>query len=199
MTVVNASVLVPQDTGGQASTGARGEASGFSDVQDPVPVFPRQLPQSPVERCNAAPVMQRDGEQMRVRHLPVPHDALEETEGIVRQGHAVFPELMLARRMKLRQEGDRLPWRAGVGNGPGVGGNPDEARLGGRAGGPAGRSGAYEPVHSRTVVNVVGPRQRNEDVDVQQGSQRSSSADSTISGVIGGAFSRTAKTGISCS
>jgi len=143
--------------------------------------------------------MQCEGEQVRVGHLPVSHHANKEAEGVFRQRHGVFPELVPAGRAELRQEGDRLSWRTCVGNGPRVRRNPDEPRLSGRASGPTGGSDGNEPRHGRTVVNVIGPRQRHEDIDVQQGDQRSSSADSTISGVMGGASSRTTKTGTSCS
>jgi hypothetical protein len=44
-------------------------------------------------------------------------------------------------------------------------------------------------------MHVVRPRERDEDVHVEKASQKSSKASPTISGVIGGAPSRTRKTG----
>jgi hypothetical protein len=52
-----------------------------------------------------------------------------------------------------------------------------------------------EPTNRPGVMHVVRPRERDEDVHVEKASQKSSKASPTISGVIGGAPSRTRKTG----
>ncbi len=52
-----------------------------------------------------------------------------------------------------------------------------------------------EPSNGALVVNVVGPGQGDQDVDIEEAAQESSNASRTISGVIGGVPSRTRNTG----
>jgi hypothetical protein len=60
--------------------------------------------------------MQRDGQQVRVGHLPVPRNAGKQAEWIVRGRDAVLPEVVPARCPEPRQEVDRLGGRASIGN-----------------------------------------------------------------------------------
>ena len=95
----------------------------------------------------------------------------------------------------LRQESDGLPGGAGIREYAEVGGNPNEPCLRDRAGGPTVISNTAEPVDGPRVMNVIRPGECHQHVHVEESGQRSSRAASTISGVIGGAPSRTRKVG----
>lgn len=149
-----------------------------------------------IEGCQPATVAERDGEEMGVGHLAVADDPLPEDEVGSREVDVVGVETMFRQgrdpleNIESSSRGDR-PW-----NGPCVRRDSDEYRLGCRARCPAGLASLLEPRGSRFVVYVIRPRQRHQDVDVEEGLfQASSSASRTISEVIGGASAGTSNTG----
>lgn len=158
-------------------------------------VISSQLSDSSIERRECPSPPNREREQVRVRHLTVPDDAREEARLVINQRSVVNPKAVIPQSPHLSQKPYRLSGSLGIGDRTPVRRHAHEAGFGGRASGPACVAGGGEPLHRPSVVHVIRPRECHEDVHVKKSSQRSSSADSTISGVIGGASSRTMNTG----
>ncbi len=161
------------------------------------PVVSSQLNDPPIERRECATPTNREREQMRVRHLLVPHDAREEAEIVFNQRGVVYPKVVTPHVPQFGKKLDRLTGTLRVRDGTPVGGHTNEPGLGRGARGPSSFPDIRKPVQRPRVVYVIRPHKRHKHVHVQEANQRSSSADSTISGVIGGAFSRTVNTGTS--
>ncbi len=162
-------------------------------------VMPSKLSDPPIEGREHPSAPNREREQERVRHLTVPHELAEETRLVVDQRDIVNPKVVLPQAPRLSQKPDHFSRTLGVGDRTPVRRHANEARLSSRARSPAGVASGGEPLHRPCVVYVVRPRERHEDVHVKKPNQKSSSAEPTISGVIGGASSRTMNTGTSCS
>lgn len=157
---------------------------GWNEVEDP-----------PVEGREAAAVPHGDGEEMRIADLPVADDTLRGNEVGRGEVDVVDEEDVAGKRGDAGKCSEGRTGDDGSRYDPGVRRDPDEPRLGRGAGGPSRLAGLAEPRGRGLVVNVIRPRERDEDVDVGQDSQTSSPASLTISWVIGGASSGTSKTG----
>jgi hypothetical protein len=158
-------------------------------------VVRHEIGDAAIERGQTPSVSDCDREQMCVRDLSVPDHATECGRGWIRRRYVVRPEDVSGKVAHASEMGDGCSGGAGFGNHPRIARDANEPRLGDRARSPAVLPDASEPCDCPRVVNMVGPRESDEDVDVQQASHLSSSAASTISGVIGAAPSPTRKTG----
>lgn len=183
-------------TGGDLRCGRLGSACRSGDQFDAIWAgAPRQLDDPSIKGRQSAPVQVSQGQQPGVGHLPVAYRPAKEAPGVFRRGDLVGPELVAGHPSHLRKDGQDLRWRPGVGNHARVGGDPHEPGLGGGTGGPARPMHTLEPSNGALVVDVVGPGQGDQDVDIEEAAQESSNASRTISGVIGGVPSRTRNTG----
>jgi hypothetical protein len=155
-----------------------------------------QRAQSAVERHEASLVADGEAHQMRVSDLLVTDDARERDPARLGKPDIVSPEVMM------RQGRDAAQQRRGLlrghrsRNGSGIGGDADESQFDQGRGGPSVPGMSGEPAVSPGVMHMIGPRQRHDHVDVEQGHhQVSSSASRTISGVSGRASGGTLNTG----
>ncbi len=139
---------------------------------------------------------QRQSQKVGVHDLPVSDQppAGHEPRGTERR--VVGPEHVSRHPDDPFEDGKSLGRQPGIGKHAIIGGNPYESRLSHRTGRPALGPGLSEPAVDRLVVNMVRPRQRHEDVDVEKRDHSSSSsALRTVSSLIGGASERIRKTG----
>jgi len=91
------------------------------------PVVSPQLNDPSIERREYATPTNREREQMRVRHLLVPHDAREEAEIVFDQRSVVCPEAVIPQGPHLGQEAYRLNGTLRVRDSTPVGGHTHEA------------------------------------------------------------------------
>ena len=99
--------------------------------------------------------------------------------------HVVYKELVFRHVAHALEQGQRFTRCDGRRNRRNIGRDPYEACFGERRGGPRLAASAAEPRHRRLVVDMVGPGQTHQQVDVEQVRQASSRAVRTISSVIG--------------
>ncbi len=159
----------------------------------------RQLGSAAIKRREASAPTRGKRKEVSVGHLSIADDLFERRRVGIDGGYVVIPERVSWLPANLSQQVDCLRRCARVRNDTHVARYPHEPRLGHRAGCPAVVVVGREPAKGATVMHMVGPRERHQNVDVQQPDQLSSSAESTISGVMGGEPSRTWKTGKSSS
>ena len=181
--------------GRASSTPGAATLLGPYQFQPVATVWIRQAGQSAVERYKASAVSDRQGQQVGVCHLPVSDHSGERRRARICRRGIVLPEHMAGNVPDAPQQGDRLDRGAGVGDGPPVARDSHESRLGERAGRPAAVPVRAEPGVRVRMMDVIGPGQRDEDVDVKEPGQMSSRASRTISGVSGDASLATSKTG----
>ena len=154
------------------------------------------LPHPAIESCKPPSSGERESEQVGVHELSVAGQMLAKDELRRTERGVVRPEDVARYQGHFFQEGDGLGRLSGVGQDAIIGGNSHESCLRQRACRPAIGSRLPEPTMGRLVMNVVRPRQRDQDVDVEQRDHSpSSSARRTISSVIGGAPGGIRKTG----
>ena len=111
--------------------------------------------------------------------------------------NVVVPEDVIRECHDSTKNGQRLARRTCAGKNVGVGRNADESTLRLRTRRPTVPTIPIEPTQRRPMMNVVGPRQRDQKIYVQQRNHAysSSSAAQTCSSVIGAASVGTSKTG----
>lgn len=108
----------------------------------------------------------------------------------------VGPKLMTAKAGERRQLSDRDLWCGRHPHHVAVARYAHKPQFGHRCGGPPSRRVAAEPVPSAAMMNVVGPAERDEHVDVEKyGHSSSARALATSSAVMAGASAGTSNTG----
>ena len=159
----------------------------------------RQLRYAAIKRRKTSAPARGERKEVGVRHLSIADDLFERRRVGVDRRYVVIPECVSWLPTNLLQQVDRLRRCARVRNDTHVARHAHEPRLGHRTGRPTVVAVGCEPTKGAAVMHMVGPSERHQDVDVEQPDQLSSSAESTISGVMGGEPSRTWKTGKSSS
>lgn len=159
------------------------------------PLVAHQLQDPVIESGEATALSVSERHQVSIGDLAVADGPREDSRLGVGGRHVVGPEGMSRLAPDLAEEGDDLGGGPRTGDDPCVAGDPHEARLGQRTGRPPVFAHLLEPLEGPRVMHVVRPGERHQDVDVQEADQGSSRASRTMSDVMGGASSRTRKTG----
>jgi hypothetical protein len=116
--------------------------------------------------------------------------------GVNDQRHVVGPECVPRKGGQRFQHGDRSRRIGRHLHYPSIAGDPNESHFGDGCRGPAPRGRAGKPMPRRCVMDVVGPTQCDQHIDVQQGRHPSSSRPrATSADVIRGASGGTSKAG----
>lgn len=150
---------------------------------------------TPVE-CRKAPAsIHGERQEVRVGELAIAHHFLEGRFARRCGRDIIAPKHMPGYVQHPAKEDARLLRHQSTRQRPCVARYPHEARFRDRTGGPTRLSYRVKPGVGSAVVEVAGPRERDENIHVQEAYQISSNASATISGVIGGASSGTSTTG----
>ncbi len=121
-------------------------------------------------------VCQGNSQEVSVGDLPVTKQLATIQVFGACNGKPIMPELVM------RQEGDTLKqlycllWSYCIGDGFSIGGHPDKPTLRQRTRCPPLPSGFSEPSVRTIVVNMIRPRQSDQDIDIKKGNQRQSSS-----------------------
>ena len=171
--------------GGEENNGVIRIDPGRDEVEEPA-----------IEGRQPALVANRHCEDMGVGHLARANDPLPEDEVGGGEVGIVCKETMPGQSGDFREDLEGSAWGYRPWNDSRVRRDANESGLGDRARGPTRSSRLPEPRGSRFMVDVIRPRERHEDIDVEESPfQASSSASRTIPEVITGASGGTSKTG----
>ena len=121
-----------------------------------------------IERREKPIVRNRHGDEVCIGDLSVPYESIGGNARVVRHRDSIIPKAVTGGRGEIAKENNGLGGGPRVWNGPTVRRNSDESRLGGRCGGPAFAMGSQEPRARGLMVDVIGPRDRDENVDIEQ-------------------------------
>ena len=117
----------------------------------------------------------RGGQQHRARNLPVTLQARENRGRELDHGAVERPEFMGFQASKTPEQCNRVNGSHGVPDRRRVAGNPNEAGFSQRTRGPAAFSLSGKPAPGGVMMNVIGPGESNQDIDVKQRRQGHSS------------------------
>lgn len=108
------------------------------------------------------------GKQVSIGDLPVTDEHVERNLGARGEGNVVRKKSMPGKRSQRLEPGDRFSKVPRLGPDPRVARNANERGLGQGAGGPADIAMLGKPTAGSAVVEMIGPGQGEQDIDVQQ-------------------------------
>ena len=128
-----------------------------------------------IERRQASLPFPRKREKVRVGHLAMPGDPQAVAKRCRHAIDVVGPGFVAVHGCDVPQQGERLGRRYSVGRELWIGRQADEPELGQRAGRPARRSFPFEPCVRNVMVDVRRPCKGEQQVEIEQEGQGSSS------------------------
>lgn len=138
--------------------------------------FRNKVDEARVECRQAAAVADCCGQQHRVRNRPVPLKARENRGRQLDHGSIEGSECMGFQVSKTPKQSNRVGGGHGVPDHCRVAGNPDESGFSQRTRRPTACSLPDKPAPGGVMMNVIGPRESNQDVDIEQRRQGHSSS-----------------------
>ena len=128
-----------------------------------------------IQRRQACRPFPRERQEVRVGHLAMPGDPQAVGKRCRHAINVVGPEFVTVHGGHVLQQGECLGRRYRVGRERWIGRQPDEPELGHRAGRPARRGFPFEPCVRNVVVDVRRPCKCEQQVEIEQEGQGSSS------------------------